>query len=160
STSLSKSYKTRFERARGGEFRVPQASGRQNPAQRHIRLRSGTISEAPSSRPSPNVTARPARRHEARCRPDPGVDMVVNRTFISVTMALVGLNVALVLAQQSPVSPGSLVIIPQPRTQPAVSAAAPARPQPQAQPAAPAGEYIGQDTCTACHEDKETSIKG
>jgi DmsE family decaheme c-type cytochrome len=86
--------------------------------------------------------------------------MVVNRKFLAVTLAIAGFNVALVLAQQSPGSPGSLVILPQPRTQPAASTATPARPQPQAQAPAPAGEYIGQDTCVACHENKETSLKG
>ncbi|HEY7173135.1 MAG TPA: DmsE family decaheme c-type cytochrome [Vicinamibacterales bacterium] len=85
--------------------------------------------------------------------------MVVNRTFISVTVALVALNVALVLAQQPPATPG--LILPKPRTQPAASSTAkPVREQPQAQAPAPAGEYVGQDTCVACHEDKETSITG
>jgi DmsE family decaheme c-type cytochrome len=86
--------------------------------------------------------------------------MVMNRKFISVTVALAAFNVALVIAQQSPATPPGL-ILPKPRTQPAASATAkPAREQPQTQAPAPPGEYIGQDTCVACHEDKETSIKG
>jgi DmsE family decaheme c-type cytochrome len=79
---------------------------------------------------------------------------VVNRKFLAVTLAVAGFNVALVLAQQPPVSSGSLVILPQPRTQPAASTAAPARPQPQAQAPAPAGEYVGQETCVTCHENQ------
>ncbi len=83
--------------------------------------------------------------------------MAMNRKFISVTLALIAFNVALAIAQQSPPPPG--LILPKPRTQPSASTTAkPVREQPQAQ--APAGEYVGQDTCVACHEDKETSIKG
>jgi DmsE family decaheme c-type cytochrome len=85
--------------------------------------------------------------------------MVANRRFISVALALVACNAVLLLAQQSPDTPG--FILPVPRTQPGASTTAtPARELPQAQAPAPAGEYIGQDTCVACHVDKETSIAG
>lgn len=85
--------------------------------------------------------------------------MVMNRKFISVTFALVAFNVALVIAQQPPAAPG--FILPKPQATPTTSiTVTPASGQPQAQTPAPAGEYVGQETCVACHEDKETSLKG